>query len=153
MKNEARRPPKCENWAQGSAKVSPRAPKGSQKRDKWSQKGAKGNQKGGNGMPKGSQREPKVSPIQYKINIKDKVAKRSREGSEKGPTGHEFLESFSMKNRWKNRCENRYRKSHENWWNFDAKMKPDLDTFRRSRSWKNVFSWKGGNALYTSRLQ
>jgi len=41
MKNEARTPPKCENWEQGWAKVRPRAPKGSQRRAKWSQKGAK----------------------------------------------------------------------------------------------------------------
>ena len=68
MENEARGSPKCENGAQGRAKVNPGAPKGSQNRPKQNQKGAKGH-------PNGAKREPKVDPIQHEINMKDKVAK------------------------------------------------------------------------------
>ena len=35
----------------------------------------------------------------------------------------------SIKNQWKNRCENRCRKSHENSWNFNAKMVRNLSIF------------------------
>ena len=47
-------------------------------------KGGKREPKGSKREPKGAKREPKVSPIQHKINIKDKVAKRSRKGAQKG---------------------------------------------------------------------
>ena len=113
---------------------------------KWTRehrKGAKSEPRGSQRAPKGSQREPKVSQIQHKINIKEWVAKMSSKWSPHQDEMGAFWKPFSIENWWTNRCENRYRRSHENWWIFDVKIKPDLDTFRRRRSWKNVFFGKG----------
>ena len=66
-------------WAQGHQKWA----KGHQKWAKREPKGAQSEPKGAKREPKGAKREPKVSPIQHKINIKDKVAKRSRKGRQK----------------------------------------------------------------------
>ena len=72
----------------GEQKVSPRAPKGSQKRAKWSQEGAKG-----------SEKEPKVRQIHHKITIREKVAKRSPKWKPLVIQDRPFWEQFSMKDR------------------------------------------------------
>ena len=137
---------KYEKWSQGppkmwklSTRVSKSEPRSTKREPKASQMEPKGSQR----QPKGSQREPKVSQIQHKINIKEQVAKNERKRSHRTSVFGSLLGATFMKNRWTNRCKNRYRTSHVNWWNFDAKIKPDLDTFRRRRSWKNVFFGKG----------
>ena len=134
MKKDARRPQKWENRAPGCPKVSPRAPKVSQRVPKVSQKGAKGSQKWTKGEPRGGKSEPKVSQIQHKINIKNRIAKRELKRSPHRDSPGPFWEPFSIKIRWKNRCENRWRKSDENWWKIDTKIYIHFHIFRNIRS-------------------
>ena len=86
-----------QKWAQGHQKWA----KGHQKWAKREPKGAKSEPKGAKREPKGAKREPKVSPIQHKINIKDKVAKRSRKGSQNGNRIEWNLGGFLVHFRWK----------------------------------------------------
>ena len=56
-------------------------PRGTKSVPKGGQRAPKVSQRVPNGSQSAAKREPKVSPIQHKINIKDRVAKRSRKWS------------------------------------------------------------------------
>ena len=74
----------------GDQNGTKREPKGA----KSEPKGAQRAQKGAQSDPKGAKWESKVSQIQHKINIKDKVAKRSRKVSIFGDPGRGFWVHF-----------------------------------------------------------
>ena len=99
--------------SQREPKVSQRGPKVSQREPKVSQKDAKGSQR----EPKGSQKraisEPKGDQNASKNQPSEKVAKREPKRSPHKTEMGGFWEPFSIKNRWKKRCENRCLKSHE----------------------------------------
>ena len=78
-----------------SARVSKSDPKGT----KSEPKGAKSEPKGSQSEPKGAKRDQNGDQIQHKINIKDRVAKKSQKGMVPGNEIGPFWEPFSIKNR------------------------------------------------------
>ena len=115
-----------------SPKGAKRKRKGSQKgakgRQKWAkgcQKGAKGSQTRAKGSQKGVQSEPKDGQNASKNQPSEKVAKREPKGPARQDEMGDFWEPFSIKNRWKKRCENRCLKSHE----FHEKTMRKFDVF------------------------
>ncbi len=120
-------------------KSSPRVTESEPKGTKSEPKGTKSEQKGSQGEPKVShwepkvsQREPKVSQIQHKINIKDRVAKRSRNSEAQGGPRDLFLGGFWSHFSLKVDEKIRRRKSHGNRWKIDAKTMCNFETFRNS---------------------
>ena len=77
------------------ARVSKSDPKGT----KSEPKGAKSEPKGSQSEPKGAKRDQNGDQIQHKINIKDKVAKRSRKRPSATTSFGAILGAFFMKNR------------------------------------------------------
>ena len=78
-----------------SARVSKSDPKGT----KSEPKGAKSEPKGSQSEPKGAKRDQNGDQIQHKINIKDKVAKRSPKRSLHREFPGPFWVPFSIKKR------------------------------------------------------
>ena len=122
IKNGARGSQKWTKLTAKWAKVIPKAPKVNPRARKVGQKWAKSEPKGTQSEPKGAKREPKVSPIQHKSQGREKDEKKGLPAWPVRTFAGPFREPFSIKNRWKNRCENWCRKSDEILWKIYAKM-------------------------------